>query len=130
VFSHIFVGVTDFDRSFAFYNELMKLLGNGLRFHDREKQWACWHSGSGGRPLFVMSKPYDGQAHNPGNGQMVAFMATSREVVRQAYLKSLALGGAGEGPPGLRPQYHEHYYGAYVRDPDGNKLCIVCHAQE
>jgi catechol 2,3-dioxygenase-like lactoylglutathione lyase family enzyme len=130
VFSHVFAGVTDFDRAFAFYSELMKLLGNGLRFCDGEKQWAGWHSGSGGRPLFVISKPYNGQAHNPGNGQMFAFVAASREVVRQAHLKCLALGGTDEGPPGLRPQYHELYYGAYVRDPEGNKLCIVCHGPE
>jgi hypothetical protein len=39
-------------------------------------------------------------------------------------------GGSCEGPPGLRPQYHAHYYGAYFRDPDGNKLCVCCHEPE
>jgi lactoylglutathione lyase len=47
--------------------------------------------------------------------------------VDRAYAVALAHGGTSEGGPGLRSEYHEHYYGAYLRDPDGNKLCIVCH---
>ena len=43
------------------------------------------------------------------------------------YSSALAHGGSDAGPPALRPAYHVHYYGAYVRDPDGNKLCVVCH---
>ena len=41
---------------------------------------------------------------------------------------ALAQGGSCEGAPGVRAHYHAHYYGAYFRDPDGNKLCVVCHA--
>jgi lactoylglutathione lyase len=48
-------------------------------------------------------------------------------VVEAAHAFALAHGGRGDAAPGLRPHYHEHYYGAYVRDPDGNKLCVVCH---
>ena len=58
---------------------------------------------------------------------MVAFAATSRSVVRATYQIALENGGTCEGPPGLRPQYHGNYYGAYFRDPDGNKLCVACH---
>jgi lactoylglutathione lyase len=47
--------------------------------------------------------------------------------VDQAYAIALQTGGTSEGAPGLRPEYHAHYYGAYFRDPDGNKLCVVCH---
>ena len=47
--------------------------------------------------------------------------------VDQAFAIALANGGTSEGAPGLRPEYHEHYYGAYFRDPDGNKLCVACH---
>ena len=46
------------------------------------------------------------------------------------HARALELGGTCEGPPGLRPQYHAHYYGAYFRDPDGNKLCVACHQPE
>jgi len=47
--------------------------------------------------------------------------------VDRAHATALAQGGACEGPPGLRPHYHADYYGAYFRDPEGNKLCVCCH---
>ncbi|MBB3180894.1 putative lactoylglutathione lyase [Variovorax sp. Sphag1AA] len=56
------------------------------------------------------------------------FSAATRASVRAAYQAALENGGTCEGPPGLRPQYHDDYYGAYFRDPDGNKLCVACHA--
>jgi catechol 2,3-dioxygenase-like lactoylglutathione lyase family enzyme len=59
---------------------------------------------------------------------MVAFLAESRALVERAFAVALANGGISEGTPGLRPEYHEHYYGAYFRDPDGNKLCVACHS--
>lgn len=128
MFSHIFTSVTDFDRAYDFYSALMGSLGIAQRFHDRAKPWAGWHSADGQRPLFVICQPFDGQAHDPGNGQMVAFSAATRALVRAAHQQALAHGGRCEGPPGLRPQYHADYYGAYFRDPDGNKICVVCHA--
>ncbi|MEW6704005.1 MAG: VOC family protein [Pseudomonadota bacterium] len=128
MFSHVFTSVTDFERAFAFYKPLMDSLGIGLRFHQPDRPWAGWHSEGGTRPLFVICKPYDGQPHDPGNGQMVAFMARDRETVHKAYEAALAHGGRSEGAPGPRPHYHAHYYGAYFRDPDGNKLCVACHA--
>ncbi|HEY1394400.1 MAG TPA: VOC family protein [Methylibium sp.] len=130
MFSHIFIGVSDFDRALAFYTALMGCLGNEARFCDRSRPWAGWQSAGGGRPLFLIGKPYDGQPHERGNGQMVAFLAGSRAIVDRAYETALAHGGQSEGPPGLRPEYHEHYYGAYFRDPDGNKLCVACHTPE
>lgn len=130
MFSHLFVGVTDFERAFAFYDALMRGLGNELRFHEPETPWAGWQSEGRARPLFVICKPYDGEAHHPGNGQMVAFAASSREIVRTAYRIGLQHGGRSEGEPGLRPHYHPNYYGAYLRDPEGNKLAIACHAAE
>jgi lactoylglutathione lyase len=59
---------------------------------------------------------------------MVAFQAGSRAQVDAAYEIALAHGGTSEGKPGLRPEYHANYYGAYFRDPDGNKLCVASHA--
>ena len=79
------------------------------------------------RPLFIIGTPYDREAHAPGNGQMIAFLAESRAAVDGVYAVALVNGGSSEGAPGLRPWYHEHYYGAYFRDPDGNKLCVACH---
>ncbi len=127
MFSHVFVSVTDFERAFAFYAEVMRVLGLELRFLDPAKPWAGWHSEGKKRPYFVICHPYDGQDHVAGNGQMVAFAADSRAQVDAAHATSLSLGGVSEGAPGLRPQYHAHYYGAYFRDPDGNKFCVACH---
>ena len=56
---------------------------------------------------------------------MIAFRATNREQVDQCYQNGISNGGTDEGPPGNRPQYADGYYGAYLRDPDGNKLHIV-----
>lgn len=127
MFSHIHVGVTDFDRALAFYNPLMSALGIEPRFCEAARPWAGWQSKPGPRPLFVIGKPYDEQPHEPGNGQMVAFLAESRAMVDFAYAVALANGGTSEGAPSSRPEYHENYYGAYFRDPDGNKLCVACH---
>jgi len=127
MFSHIFVGISDFERALAFYNPLMAALGIAPRFCDRARPWAGWQSSPGPRPLFLIGAPHDKLAHAPGNGQMTAFLADSRARVDQAYAAALAHGGRCDGTPGLRPEYHAHYYGAYVRDPDGNKLCVACH---
>jgi catechol 2,3-dioxygenase-like lactoylglutathione lyase family enzyme len=74
--------------------------------------------------------PYNGETATVGNGVHVAFKADNRAAVDAFHAAALAAGGTDEGAPGLRPHYHEHYYGAYVRDPDGNKLQAVCHAAE
>lgn len=130
MFSHIMLGVTDFKRAVSFYQPVMDALGLKFRFVDEAHPWAAWQSAGSDRPLFLIGKPYNKQVHEPGNGQMVAFLADSRQRVKQVYAAALASGGECEGPPNLRPEYHPHYYGAYFRDPDGNKLCVVCHAAE
>jgi lactoylglutathione lyase len=127
MFSHVTLGVRDYQRAFAFYRELAEILGLSPRFEDAAKGWAGCQPAGGGRPLFVISIPFDGRSATPGNGMMVAFAAISRDVVDRAHAFALAHGGTDEGAPGLRPQYHPDYYGGYFRDPDGNKLCVVCH---
>lgn len=127
MFSHIFIGVKDFERAFNFYTKLMEVLGNTLRFCDRKRPWAGWQSHSEPRPLFLIGAPYDGNAHNSGNGQMVAFAVGHRAAVDSVYRLVLESGGSSEGSPALRPEYHEHYYAAYFKDPEGNKICVVCH---
>jgi catechol 2,3-dioxygenase-like lactoylglutathione lyase family enzyme len=71
-------------------------------------------------------RPYDRKAASPGNGAMVAYKAPTRAAVDAFHAAALAAGGSDEGAPGIREHYHPDYYGAYVRDPDGNKLCAVC----
>jgi catechol 2,3-dioxygenase-like lactoylglutathione lyase family enzyme len=128
--SHVYIGVSDFERAFAFYAPLMEGLGLTLKFRelrDSDQSWAGWMTPGVLRPLFLLGKPYDSKPHASGNGQMVALLAPTRAAVDHAYAHALAHGGVCEGPPGLRPEYHAHYYGAYFRDPDGNKLCVCCH---
>ena len=124
--SHVFIGITGYQRALVFYSALMDSLEMSPKFADADKGWAGWMAPDESRPLFVIGKPFEG-AHEAGNGQMVALLATSREQVDQAYAAALTTGGACEGAPGLRPHYHPNYYGAYFRDPDGNKLCVCCH---
>ena len=130
MFSHIFLGGSDFERALSFYRALMNCLGIEERFCDATRPWAGWHSAGETRPLLLIGTPYDQQPHQSGNGQMVAFLAANREIVRQAHELALNHGGVSEGAPGLRLEYHENYYGAYFRDPDGNKICVACHNPE
>jgi len=62
-----------------------------------------------------------------GNGITVGLDADTRSAVDAAHAAALKAGGKDEGAPGIRKHYHPNYYGAYVRDLDGNKVCIVCH---
>ena len=128
--SHIYFGVADFAQAHSFYAPIMAALGLQQRFADPFKAWAAWNPPTGGRPLFIIGQPFNGAEHDAGNGQMVAFMAATRSVVDQVYAQALANGGKDEGQPGLRPNYHPNYYGAYFRDLDGNKVCVVCHDAE
>jgi catechol 2,3-dioxygenase-like lactoylglutathione lyase family enzyme len=125
--SHVHVGVTDFERAFRFYTAVLGELDVELRFCDRAVPWAGWKAPGLSRPLFLIGRPYNGEAASPGNGQMTALLAPSREAVDRAYAVALEQGGHCEGKPGLRPHYHANYYGAYFRDLDDNKICICCH---
>jgi len=79
-------------------------------------------------PKTFIGTPFDGQEARAGNGVHIAYFAADRATVDAFHAAALANGGSDEGAPGLRPHYHPNYYGAYVRDPDGNKLQAVCHS--
>lgn len=127
--SHVFIGTNEFARSFAFYSRLMNELGLMLKFCDAEKPWAGWHAAQSPRPLFILGAPFDHHQADPGNGNMIALLASSPEMVDRSHAIALAEGGQCEGTPGLRPQYHAQYYGAYFRDVDGNKICVCFHGE-
>ena len=127
MFSHVFVGVNDFARALTFYQPVLAVLGLEQRFVEPQRPWAGWQLPGQARPLFLIGAPYDAAPAAPGNGNMVAFLAPNRALVDRMHAVALAHGGSDAGVPGLRPQYHAHYYGAYFRDPDGNKLSVACH---
>lgn len=125
--SHTFLGTNDPDRATAFYEPIMAALGWRRRHSETPTHLVIWNPAETTRPLFVLGRPFDGAAADPGNGSMVALLAPDRAAVDSVYELAIASGARCEGKPGLRPNYHAHYYGAYFRDLDGNKLCIVCH---
>ena len=125
--SHTFIGVNDFDRAVSFYTAVMDALGLQLRFHEKDTQWAAWIGADSPRPLFIIGRPYDDAPAHPGNGNMLALLAASVEVVDQTYAQAIASGGTCEGAPGRRPHYHAGYYGAYFRDTEGNKIGVCFH---
>ena len=123
MFSHITLGSNDLARSRVFYDAVMKVLGHRLLF---ELPQAFAYGEAAGPKVFILP-PFDGKEARPGNGVHAAFKVESRATVDAFHAAALAHGGSDEGKPGLRPHYHPNYYGAYVRDPDGNKIQAVCH---
>ncbi len=123
MFSHVTLGTNDFHKAEPFYDAVMAALGHPILF--RGKGVLAYGTPTGEK-LFVVT-PFDRKAAAPGNGVHAAFKVGDRATVDAFYETALANGGTDEGPPGLRPHYHPNYYGAYVRDPDGNKLQAVCH---
>ena len=126
--SHITVGSNDVARARDFYGKVLATLGLACVHGGAEA--AAFGKADADRPWFWVLPPFDGKPATVGNGTHVAFLAPSREAVRAFHAAALIAGGSDEGAPGLRPHYSEHYYGAYVRDPDGNKLQAVCYEPE
>ena len=127
MFSHVTVGVGDLDRSGRFYDALLMPLGLVRRAvtPDGGPPSLCWHLPGQPLPRFYAYIPFDGQSSSAGNGSMVAFVAASAQAVEHAYDSAIREGGTDEGSPGFRDHYGTGYFGAYVRDPDGNKIHIV-----
>jgi len=119
------VGTTDLARALRFYDPLFAAMG-------LDQCWRDEHSASWGKnddeafARFFTGYPFDGAQANVGNGAMTAFLCDAT-IIDQLYALALQNGGTSEGAPGRRPQYSEGFYGAYVRDPDGNKLAFVCY---
>lgn len=119
---YITVGSNDLPRAREFYSELLATIG-GKKLMDFGEDFTLYGVDMG-KPGIAVTKPYDGQAANPGNGNMAALTMLERAQVDALHAKALALGGRCEGAPGLRGEEGPMaFYAAYFRDPDGNKLC-------
>lgn len=124
MFSHVTLGTNDWAKAKPFWIAVMATLDVDV-FMERDEGIAF---GEMIGPKIFIGPAFDGNPATNGNGTHIAFLAKSRETVDAFYKTAMAHGGSDEGPPGLRPHYHPNYYGAYVRDPDGNKLQAVCHS--
>lgn len=128
MFSHITVGTSNLENSVTFYEAVLQAVGLVRRpvvTADGGVESACWVSPNSQLPRFYVYMPFDRQSASVGNGSMVAFRAPSEAAVDIAYLAGLAAGGTDEGGPAERRHYGYGYYGAYLRDPDGNKVHVV-----
>jgi catechol 2,3-dioxygenase-like lactoylglutathione lyase family enzyme len=114
---HVSLRVTDYGRAQAFYDQALAPLGVSRLFGD-----GAHFAGYGdARPYFWIGQgAAAGYAH-------VAFTAPDRASVDAFYAAAMAAGGRDNGKPGLRPEYHASYYGAFVLDPDGHNVEAVCH---
>ncbi|MGK0442358.1 MAG: catechol 2,3-dioxygenase-like lactoylglutathione lyase family enzyme [Pseudohongiellaceae bacterium] len=112
------IGTKDMDRSLAFYDALLaEIGGKQLMELDRIK----FYGDGGDGAMLAICSPFDGDEQACGNGNMVAIPGGSPEGADKLYAKAMALGATDDGEPGQRMPF---FYGAYVRDPDGNKLCF------
>lgn len=116
---YVTIGVSDMPQARDFYTALFKHMGGQELFgFDRIKFYGTGKDA----PMFAICTPFDEQEQSCGNGSMVAFPAANNEQVDELYAKAIELGASDEGAPGERVP--DFFYGAYVRDADGNKLCF------
>ena len=121
MFSHVMVGTLDLERSRRFYDAVLGTLGVAPGFVDRHRIF--WRSKSG---VFGASLPINGEPQTVGNGCTVGFACDSPEQVDAWHGAGIDVGGATcEDPPGIRQGPAGQLYLAYLRDPDGNKLCAM-----
>lgn len=118
--AYVTIGTKDMARAVRFYDALLAEIGAKQLFGmDRIK----FYGTSTKAPMLAVCIPYDEKAQAPGNGWMVAIPGGSRDGVDKLHAKALALGASDEGAPGER--IPNVFYGGYVRDLDGNKLCFM-----
>ena len=121
MFSHIMIGTNDLDRAKTFYDGLLSALGVPAGFVDRHRVFYRTPTG-----VFAVSLPINGEAATFANGGTIGFACSSPDQVNAWHAAGLKLGGVScEDPPGVRENTFGNLYLAYLRDPDGNKLCAL-----
>ncbi len=122
MFSHMTVGSNDLERSRTFYDALFAAIGSKPGFDDPKGRIVYMHDGA----VFLVTKPLDGEAATPGNGMTIGFKFDDEAVVDRWHEAGVGAGGSSvEDPPGVREGAGMKLYLAYLRDPDGNKLCAL-----
>jgi len=119
IMSHVSLGTNDFERAIAFYDKVMPTIGAARVFQPDGIEAIAY-----GRafPEFWVQTPENEKAADVANGVHFAFLAPSKQAVRDFWETALNAGATPEGEPGPRPHYGEPYYGCFVRDLDGHKI--------
>lgn len=120
---YVTIGARDGEASGRFYDSVLNAIGMERKFADGG--WIGYgQKGSDSPDVFVVSATANGLPASAGNGNMLAFLAATKDAVNIAHRSGLQAGGSDEGAPGPRPADSTTFYGAYLRDPTGNKICI------
>lgn len=121
MFSHVMIGTNDLERAKSFYDKLLGTLGIAPAVVDRHRIFYRSKTGT-----FAVSLPINGEPATFANGGTVGFAASSPEEADAWHATGVANGGKScEDPPGVRAMGDMKLYLAYLRDPDGNKLCVM-----
>ena len=121
MFSHVMIGTNDLERAKSFYDGLLATLDVPPAMVDGHRIFYMTPKG-----IFSVSKPIDGEAATHANGGTIGFAASSPEQAKAWHDKGVELGATSiEDPPGVREGPLGKLYLAYIRDPDGNKLCVL-----
>ena len=121
MFSHVMIGTNDLDKAKSFYDALLGTLDVPPGWVDRHRVFYRTKTGT-----FSVTKPIDGKPATPANGGTIGFAAGSVDAANAFHATGLAHGGTTcEDPPGIREAAGVKFYVAYLRDPDGNKLCVL-----
>lgn len=132
MFAYICLGTSNLERAVKFYDLALAPLGIHRCDTSNEPNWEGWtgwgvyESGGAHELALWVCAPFNGAPATSGNGTMVALRANTWAEVQDFYAAALEHGGVSEGAPALRQQYAKDFYAAYVRDPDGNKIAVVC----
>jgi catechol 2,3-dioxygenase-like lactoylglutathione lyase family enzyme len=119
---YVTIGTNDIDKARTFYDALFGSVG-AKRLMELPSGFTMYGNGFG-VPAVAVTPPYNGEPATAGNGNMVSLVFMERAQVDALHAKALELGGSDEGPPGVRGEEGERaFYGAYFRDPEGNKFC-------
>ena len=122
MYSHIMVGSNDIDRSKKFYDALFAAVGGKPGFQDAKGRLIYMHNGA----MFMVTKPIDGAPASAANGGTIGFAMTDAAEADAWHAAGVANGGTSvEDAPGVRNNDFGDLYLAYLRDPDGNKLCAL-----
>lgn len=121
---YITIGANDSKASGAFYDAVLGALGNERKFADGD--WIGFGPKGKDEQSVYVCPPFDKKAATFGNGSMIGFKGHSKADVDAAYKAGMSHGGKDEGGPGYRPPEKTDFYGAYLRDPVGNKICVFC----